>query len=502
MRFRSLGLKVLDYFHATTRQEKGPSGSPMVSKQILENVAGEVKKAYSQMIDPMRQRCAFEERPADGEIEGGPLVLIVGNHSSGKSTFLNHILQEDVQRTGMAPTDDCFTILRFGEQAELGGMAIVSNPDLPFSGLGRFGPDFLAHFRMKLLPIPLLRDVTLIDTPGMIDAADSGSGRGYDFSSVVRAIAERADVVFVFFDPDRPGTTAESLTVLTTSLAGFDHKLQVVMNKMDQFRSMRDFARCYGALCWNLGKVIKKKDIPQIYTTYVPVAGAPVPVLPLEDFESARRELIEEIRRAPSRRVDNMINQASHYAERLRMHSRIVDQACKLHRGYQRRLAALVAILVLTALGTGFHFYQQGSLLYAAIASLTAVVLGFISWKGVGMLVRSNDRHLVSELDKVFEDVYRRDLVVGNRPDDLLMMWEHVRPLTRRTLENLGIDALQSSRSRDRHRLDKCIEDTLPNLRAQLHRDLSMDNPASQDVGHTFPASSASLSANGGHTSI
>src|SRR5690606_29406139 len=211
------------------------------------------------------------KRPSDGEIAGGPMGLIVGNHSSGKSTFLNYILGEAVQRTGMAPTDDSFTILRYSEQREeRDGMAIVTNPELPFGSLNKFGEDFLSHFRMKLLPIGFLRDVTLVDTPGMIDAADRQAGRGYDFSAVVRWFAERADVILVFFDPDRPGTTAESLTVLTEALTGLDHKLLVVMNKMDNFRSMRDFARCYGTLCWNLGKVIRKKDIPQIYTTFVP----------------------------------------------------------------------------------------------------------------------------------------------------------------------------------------------------------------------------------------
>lgn len=29
-----------------------------------------------------------------------PMVLVLGNHSSGKSTFINHMLQQDVQKTG------------------------------------------------------------------------------------------------------------------------------------------------------------------------------------------------------------------------------------------------------------------------------------------------------------------------------------------------------------------------------------------------------------------
>jgi GTPase SAR1 family protein len=439
---------------------------------MFEEISREVKRIYREVIDPMAERLAFEERPSDGEIAGGPLVLVVGNHSSGKSTFLNHILEQDVQRTGMAPTDDSFTILRFGEQArELDGNAIVSNPELPFRGMARFGEDFLSHFRMKVLPIPLLRGVTLIDSPGMIDAAAPDVGRGYDFAAVIRAFAEKADVVLVFFDPDRPGTTAESLSVLTSSLAGFDHKLQVVMNKMDQFRSMRDFARCYGALCWNLGKVIKKKDIPQIYTTYVPVEGAPVPVLPLEDFELARHELIQEIQRAPERRVDNMITQASRFGERLQMHGQIVVRARSLLRRYEVGTVAVALAVVLVLVGIGCWFFESGPLSYAIIAWLLALVVGYGSWVVGRKLVRDKEAELAADLNPVFEELFRRELVVGNRPDDLLMIWEQVRPLTRRTIESLGLRALHPSRLRERARLAKCLKEDLPALRARLHRD-------------------------------
>ena len=49
----------------------------------------------------------------------------------------------------------------------------------------------------------------LIDTPGMIDSPVPAAGalmrhdRGYDFSATVRWFAEKADVVLLFFDPDK-----------------------------------------------------------------------------------------------------------------------------------------------------------------------------------------------------------------------------------------------------------------------------------------------------------
>lgn len=447
-------------------------------KDVLDNIADSVKELYHDTLDPVEARFAFEKRPSDGEISGGPLVLVVGNHSSGKSTFLNYVLGEQVQRTGMAPTDDTFTILRYSEQREeRDGMAIVTNPELPFQGLAKFGQDFLSHFRMKLLPLKLLKDVTLIDTPGMIDAADQEAGRGYDFPAVVRCFAERADVVMVFFDPDRPGTTAESLKVLTESLSGMDHKLLVVMNKMDNFRSMRDFARCYGTLCWNLGKVIKKKDIPQIYTTFVPVPGAPESVLPLDDFEVAREEVITEIKRAPIRRVDNMITHAAHHAGRLRLHARIADSARRQLQRYRYSLYGSLAALVLVGLLIAGTYARAENWPTAFAVAVIAAAVAFGGHFGVRFLSGKKEGDILDHLDAIFEEVYQRDLVIRNRPEDLLHQWQDVHPTTRRTLKKLGLLSLPNLRTKDLNRLNLCLNEKVPALRAKLHRTLESRAP-------------------------
>ena len=59
---------------------------------------------------------------------------------------------------------------------------------------------------------------------------------------MVRWFAERADIVLLFFDPDKPGTTGETLSILLHSLGGMDHKLLIVLNKADQFEKVRKCA--------------------------------------------------------------------------------------------------------------------------------------------------------------------------------------------------------------------------------------------------------------------
>jgi hypothetical protein len=63
--------------------------------------------------------------------------------------------------------------------------------------------------------------------------------------------------VCVFF----VGTTGESLRVFTEALGGVDHKLLLVMNKIDTLKTTVDLARTFGTLCWNLSKVITTKDM-------------------------------------------------------------------------------------------------------------------------------------------------------------------------------------------------------------------------------------------------
>lgn len=170
-----------------------------------------------------------------------PFVLILGNHSSGKSSFINHVLGRKVQTAGVAPTDDSFTIIVPGnEDMDKNGPALVGDPDLGFEGLKQFGPVLIAHTQLKVRSNTNISDFMIIDTPGMIDSPvfDEGTennSRGYSIEGVCRWYAEKADVVLLFLDPDKPGTTAETLTVLTSALLGIEQKLFIILNKCDQF---------------------------------------------------------------------------------------------------------------------------------------------------------------------------------------------------------------------------------------------------------------------------
>ena len=387
----------------------GPEGfSP-----ILE-ITSECLRLRSSVVQPINDRYNGPLDKSDVFNTKFPLVLLLGNHSSGKSSFVNWILKRTVQVSGVAPTDDSFTIIGpASEDIDRAGPALLGDPDLGFSSLRVFGSHLEHRTQLKLRSNTAIKDFFLVDTPGMIDSpknttsSDASGGmmdRGYDFEGVCRWYAERADVILLFFDPDKPGTTGETLQVLTNSLAGLDYKLHIILNKADQFNKINDFARAYGSLCWNLSKVIPRKDLPQIHTMCLPVvhslAKTPItdgeenpiflgismknlgfgaaPVAPvaasgngpvdqgkfmtqgLLDLEAARFLVEAEVFNAPKRRVDNEISRLADSVQSLLMHAKILDDVVEHYQDavFQQRL-----VLAGCALGFGALAALAGGLM-------------------------------------------------------------------------------------------------------------------------------------------
>ena len=120
-----------------------------------------------------------------------PFVFLLGNHSSGKSSFVNYVCQRKVQTAGVAPTDDCFTLIIPGAaDADRDGPALVGDPDMGFSGLRVFGPQLIHHTQLKVRCDIAIKNFCIVDTPGMIDSPFSPTGkgsvadRGYDFEGI------------------------------------------------------------------------------------------------------------------------------------------------------------------------------------------------------------------------------------------------------------------------------------------------------------------------------
>lgn len=446
------------------------------SPELVEAIEAKAWAVYEEALKPIASRFEFEPVPSKSETSGLPTVLLLGNHSAGKSSFVNFLLGQDLQRTGIAPVDDGFTVITHGDKAaDKDGAALITNPDLSWGELERFGQTLVSHLRLRQVENQSLRGLALIDSPGMIDAADASVDRGYDFPGVVRWFAERADVVLFLFDPDKPGTTGETLRILTDSLAGLDHKLLLIFNKVDRFSTMRDFARAYGALCWNLGKAIPRKDLPHVFTTYLPVeenSGGPagdMAALPVDDFDQQREEVRQEVQRAPQRRLDNVVSRLYQYTRRLKMHAKVLDQLQQERSRHFRSYLFLGITVVLVGL---FAFYMEWSLIsgedwarvkWTSITTLITALIaggiyGFYRWDR-----RVRDENL--SLDALFERTYRKELTLGEAADDLQGLWGSVRERVKRALDAEG--GFPRLRRAELKRLDKVLGTEVPELRAE-----------------------------------
>ena len=361
-----------------------------------------------------------------------PYVLFLGNHSSGKSSFINYLLEgNSVQDVGIAPTDDAFTFILHGENERdaVGPAALEMLPE-ELKQLNNFGPELVQRVRVKVRNRDVLKNVVLVDSPGMIDASEKSISRGYDFFGVIKFLAEITDLVLMMFDPDKPGTTGEAVEAMKGPLTGFFFKLRLIFNKCDRFSSMYDYARAYGALCWNLAHALPIKDLPKIYNCYLPGrAHAEGSTLDLHDFDALRDEVVSEIKSANARRADNIKVAVNKDLSCLEMHVRV---ALRIRRAVARRQWSARAMFA-----GGTLLFLAADFLVAKACGFSLLTLGVLALSGLvgfalfGILRHGVRRFLeqqVAELDRHFNEEYNRELSLGTR-DDLHQYWALTQPV-------------------------------------------------------------------------
>ena len=83
---------------------------------MMDNFEQQINKAYRRFASVAQSYYYTFSRPSV-TVGGTPSAIFLGNHSSGKSSLVNWILGgPSVQDTGVAPTDDGFTVIAYGER--------------------------------------------------------------------------------------------------------------------------------------------------------------------------------------------------------------------------------------------------------------------------------------------------------------------------------------------------------------------------------------------------
>ncbi len=319
----------------------------MNEKELQKQLQTKVKKK----LEPLFARYKMDFGGIDAALKWKPIVLIIGNYSSGKSTLINELVGQHIQRTGQAPTDDSFTIITSDpgiNNVETPGSTLVNDERLPFQHFRGFGEKLISHICMKQVSSPVLENMAIIDSPGMIDAT-SENDRGYDYMKVLGEFAKIADLIVLMFDSHKTGTIKESYETIRHTLPekSGEHRIVFVMSRIDECDHLSDFTRSYGTLCWNMSQMTGRKDIPHIYLTYAPSVVDPNTVA--EGWPQERDELIEKIKNAPGFRIghilediDRQLNELQIVAEAV---SEFLNRATKVFWKYAK-ITVSVALLL------------------------------------------------------------------------------------------------------------------------------------------------------------
>ncbi|KAE9598500.1 putative EH domain-containing protein [Lupinus albus] len=295
---------------------KSPKRVPASS---VTSVIDGLKRLYLQKLKPLEVTYRYNDFVSplltNSDFDAKPMVLLLGQYSTGKTTFIKHMLQSSYPgaHIGPEPTTDRFVVVMSGpDERSIPGNTVAVQADMPFGGLTNFGTAFLSKFECSQMPHPLLEHITFVDSPGVLSGEKQRTQRAYDFTGVTSWFAAKSDLILLLFDPHKLDVSDEFKRVIS-SLKGHDDKIRVVLNKADQvdtqqvrvcviiflfsyfmillsnrlsiiscylellqdavttnltlyfYGPMLQLMRVYGALMWSLGKVLNTPEVSRVY---------------------------------------------------------------------------------------------------------------------------------------------------------------------------------------------------------------------------------------------
>ncbi|XP_072459443.1 sarcalumenin isoform X1 [Notamacropus eugenii] len=296
-----------------------------------------LRKIYHSSIKPLEQSYKYNElrqhEITDGEITSKPMVLFLGPWSVGKSTMINYLLGLEDTRyqlyTGAEPTTSEFTVLMHGPKLKtIEGIVMAADSARSFSPLEKFGQNFLEKLIGIEVPHKLLERVTFVDTPGIIENRKQQE-RGYPFNDVCQWFIDRADLIFVVFDPTKLDVGLE-LEMLFRQLKGRESQIRIILNKADNLATQM-LMRVYGALFWSLAPLINVTEPPRVYvSSFWPQDYKPDTHQEL--FLKEEISLLEDLNQVIENRMENKIAFIRQHAIRVRIHALLVDRYLQTYK--------------------------------------------------------------------------------------------------------------------------------------------------------------------------
>jgi tetratricopeptide (TPR) repeat protein/GTPase SAR1 family protein len=182
-------------------------------RRELGHLVGEVARASASLDQPL-------------------LVTVMGEFSSGKSSFVNAFIGADVAPTGITPTTATINVVRYGR--ERGGRILTADGATLELGweamqahLRALTPEAArAIDRVEILvPLPQLEKINIVDTPGLNSIQP-------EHEATARAFIAKADAVVWVFTAAQGGKASEKKAL--RSIRDEGKRVLGVLNKADQ----------------------------------------------------------------------------------------------------------------------------------------------------------------------------------------------------------------------------------------------------------------------------
>ncbi|XP_072024603.1 uncharacterized protein [Amphiura filiformis] len=194
-------------------------------------------------------------------------VLLIGNHSAGKSSFINWYIEEHVQRTGVAIETQGFTFVTSGRKREslTGNATLHLYPHFKelakLEGVVEYLTTEITTSKQKKFSL-----VTFVDTPGLVDG---DMKYPFDVDKSILWLGDMADLIFVFFDPIGQALCKRTLNIVEKLNEKHADHMRFYLSKADEAGHESDRQRVLmqivQELCKRPGLNRTGFDMPTIY---------------------------------------------------------------------------------------------------------------------------------------------------------------------------------------------------------------------------------------------
>jgi len=316
-------------------------------------------------------------------------VLLIGNHSAGKSSFINWYVEEHVQRTGVAIETQGFTVVTSGRKREsLTGNATLHlypylEPLRQIDGVTDYMTTEISTSKQKKFSL-----VTFIDTPGLVDG---DMKYPFDVNRSITWLGDTADLIFVFFDPIGQALCKRTLNLVESLNEKHADRMKFYLSKADEAGHESDRQRVMmqivQELCKRPGLNRTGFDMPTIY----------VPSMNQKGSRCANQieEVCKEIERTINQTIQNTLNSLERDCDQISqlVEDKLRDDSQQGSRNLRARARGMcygvLGMLLPLLLLTSFLISSQHEFLHKALGADIMVVLNIYlsplssAWKTV-----------------------------------------------------------------------------------------------------------------------